>query len=533
MGGIFGGLELAAEWRQAHKPDPGALSGPNGSLVVLPWQAAGNSLVFDPVHDGAPASDGVAVSCNDWSPLAANDPMRSITFSPAGLNQSVATYLLGQNATQVFLHAMGDSTTGMISVIGQEDQRLLSEAAVPTGMMRVDVIMRYNAANSTQQSALVCEMMKPDGSVGVGVYTASYATRSPQEVVAPNPDLSFVVLVRFPSVNTSDDDAAAASKPANVTAFNMTTDSMSLRMGNMQGIAEFQSMSTSFGRGGISVDYVSVDSLMLATQTSTISGSFNISRSLVLNTTNGGIMADVALRNPNIGWNPFPSAPSTFASNPTRRGGIPTTPPANGTYDPGLARYLSNVTVQPISVSAVTTNGPLFLTYTSQDPGIRLDSTVSTTNGDANVRMHPSYEGSFLVRSVNGDMQIPDANDFSSGTSFDVDPWGQGRSRAIIFSSGSNEAWAANLTSGLASDPTLGNVRGNAVFDAEDQSWNVRGVTLWLDPEEIASNINVTQTALTLADSCVNATTCAGANFTRTSVSKTITSWGGAQLGFS
>lgn len=249
-------------------------------------------------------------------------------------------------------------------------------------------------------------------------------------------------------------------------------------------------------------------------------------------------MANVALRNPNIGWNPFPSTPSTFSSALSRRRAqIPVPPAANGTYDPGLAHYISNVTVQPITVSAITTNGPLFLTYTSQDAGVRLDSTVSTTNGDANVRMHPSFEGSFLVRSVNGDMQIPDANDFSSGTSFDLDPWGQGRSRAIIFSSGSNEAWAANLTSGLASDPTLGNVRGNAVFDAEDQSWNVRGVTLWLDPQEIASNINVTETALTLADSCVNvnanATTCAGANFTRTSVSKTITSWGGAQLGFS
>lgn len=184
--------------------------------------------------------------------------MRSITFSPAGLNQSVATYLLAQNATQVFLHAKGDSTTGMISVIGREDQRLLSEAAVPEGMMRVDVIMRYNPANSTtttQSSALVCEMMKGDGSVGVGVYTASYATRSPQEVIAPDPDLSFVVLVRFPSLNASSGEEGDQPAPAaNVTAFNLTTDSMSLRMGNMQGIAEFQSLSTSFGRGGISVD---------------------------------------------------------------------------------------------------------------------------------------------------------------------------------------------------------------------------------------------------------------------------------------
>lgn len=187
IGGVFGGLSIGREYRKVNKP---AQSGPNGSLVVLPWQVSGG-LTFDPIKDGPPAGDGKPTFCNAWSPLGHNDPMRSITFSPAGLNQSVATYFLPQNATSVFIHAEGDSSTGTIAMIGKEDLRLLDEADVPEGKIRVDVIMRYSS-NAT--AALVCGMCKDDGSQGVGLYVSpsrvsenfpfGFAQPDPQELSA-------------------------------------------------------------------------------------------------------------------------------------------------------------------------------------------------------------------------------------------------------------------------------------------------------------------------------------------------------------
>lgn len=342
----------------------------------------------------------------------------------------------------------------------------------------------------------------------------------------------------------------------------------------MHNVASFGNLTTKFGRGGISVEvsaiirpvfssgtvaltplpplppflplvlplspqYVEAKSISLKTEASTISGLFNISDSLMLNTTNGGILAKVALHNPKLTFNPFePTPDTTFKSLSDRNLWLADTPAyvpvessADAYYDNPMA-WLNNVSVQSVSVQATTTNGPLFLTYTSQDPGIYLDSLGSTTNGDAQIRMHPAFQGSFLVRSVNGDMQIPDANDFSSGTSSNVDPWELGRSRAIVFDSGSNETWAANLTSNLTPDSVLGDVRGNAVYDSENQSWNVQGITLWLSSDNVATNINHTLMAFESASQCLNKT-CVGQNMTRMSVSRTITSWGGASLSFS
>lgn len=95
--------------------------------------------------------------------------MRSVSFSPSGLNQTVATYILDQNSTSVFIHAKGDAATGMVQIVGSDDDTLLNAGHVQNGTIRVDVIMR-TAYNETK--ALVCKMRKDDGGQGVGVYVS-------------------------------------------------------------------------------------------------------------------------------------------------------------------------------------------------------------------------------------------------------------------------------------------------------------------------------------------------------------------------
>jgi hypothetical protein len=101
--------------------------------------------------------------------MADFDILRSVSFSPSGLNQTVATYHLDQNATSVFIHAKGDAATGMVQIVGSDDDTLMNAGNVKNGTIRVDVIMR-TAYNETK--ALVCKMQKEDGGQGVGVYVS-------------------------------------------------------------------------------------------------------------------------------------------------------------------------------------------------------------------------------------------------------------------------------------------------------------------------------------------------------------------------
>lgn len=108
--------------------------------------------------------------------MADFDILRSVSFSPSGLNQTVATYVLDQNATSVFIHAKGDAATGMVQIVGSDDDTLMNAGHVKNGTIRVDVIMR-TAYNETK--ALVCKMQKEDGGQGVGVYVSLRYTTSP------------------------------------------------------------------------------------------------------------------------------------------------------------------------------------------------------------------------------------------------------------------------------------------------------------------------------------------------------------------
>ena len=95
-----------------------------------------------------------------------------MSFSPNGLNQSIATFTLNQNASSVFIHTEGDASTGMVQIVGSDDRTLIDAGYVQPGTIRVDVVMR-SAYNQTK--ALVCKMQKPDGGEGVGVYVSECA----------------------------------------------------------------------------------------------------------------------------------------------------------------------------------------------------------------------------------------------------------------------------------------------------------------------------------------------------------------------
>jgi len=92
--------------------------------------------------------------------------------------------------------------------------------------------------------------------------TQSLSTDSPDEVVAGDPNLSFFILVRFPppaSMPLSSDGEVNSTAvfdqlDRKLNSFEVITDQMGMRMGNMKGLASFDSLNVSIGRGLIGAD---------------------------------------------------------------------------------------------------------------------------------------------------------------------------------------------------------------------------------------------------------------------------------------
>lgn len=409
--------------------------------------------------------------------------------------------------------------------------------------------------------------------------------------MAPDPNLSFVILVRLPYVSM-------ASRLQTIKNFTVVTDQMSVRFGEMTNLAIFKNITATLGRGLISANYLAAEDISLKSRTSSIMGTFNVSRSLNVNTTNGGLSSRVILHNPALIYDPYVNDTATYLSPMSeqsyldifrRNTPVPrydhsyqskeedwqedvsssVTSVWTGTTSSvfsseNVSRYMDPNTapVNPIKIRAATTNGPLSIQYIYQAPGVVLDSSVQTRNGEARTEMHPAFQGSFLVRSVNGDMRMD--RDYN-GTVETDDPWYISRTKLVLFNQGGNlELGGWNETSMEFDEdikPQYGNLRGGMAYNYAEGSWvstlavcipvylcltfarpvcqDVSGTTLWLTNQELSSNDNITETILGLASACPynNATlvdpSCTGASAMRRSRSVTQTSWGGAELSFS
>jgi hypothetical protein len=163
VGGLIGGLSVG---RQNEERIPKYAAA--GNRIVVPWDSNGY-LTFDPMKDGPPTEDGSPQTCNTFEPLANDNILRSVAFAPYGQNITYATFYLDKNATSLFIHAKGDSTSGSVQIVGIEDYDMLQAGQTPKDQVRVDVVRRMgnNATDS-----LVCQMGDTTGRQGVGLYVS-------------------------------------------------------------------------------------------------------------------------------------------------------------------------------------------------------------------------------------------------------------------------------------------------------------------------------------------------------------------------
>jgi hypothetical protein len=72
---------------------------------------------------------------------------------------------------------------------------------------------------------------------------------------------------------------------------------------------------------------------------------------------------------------------------------------------------------------------------------------------------------------------------------------------------------------------------GDSVYNKAAGSFQVAGVTMWLTPQEVERAVNLSQTAMAVAQECADLI-CSGYAAMRSSKVLTQTSWGGGELTF-
>ncbi|KAF4598791.1 hypothetical protein EYR38_007199 [Pleurotus pulmonarius] len=282
---------------------------------------------------------------------------------------------------------------------------------------RVVVVVSYHH-QEFRDRAKVCRIKRGESTAGVGIFTPrwNYSTY-PREH-----GLAFSVLVSLP--------ASSLKKPLEIKNFEADMPLFGISTANLHDSVAFTNISLissqmhitaqslvannallKTSNAPISGTIYSPNSLQLVTSNGAITGTFNASKSLHLITSNALIQADIGLTNE--GERPTKALVKT--SNGQIRSSISllkdTEGSSGGVYD----------------VEAFTSNAPLDINF----PTAPVDSTLSldakTSNGGAEVSLHPTYEGRFeLVSSLFAP---------SVEKSAVSDPSGRGRERTIQYTS--------------------------------------------------------------------------------------------------
>jgi hypothetical protein len=169
----------------------------------------------------------------------------------------------------------------------------------------------------------------------------------------------------------------------------------------------------------IDLGKLNVRAARIKTTNGEIKGSFNVSRSLSLMTSNGAIDVKVSLFPPTLEDRklPFPRPPPPAPEGPHHpreemgfvplpHPGDPRGPPPAFPPVPRLPPYYRRWIEQDAggqvfpTVIVSTSNGAVDLEYVDHPAGLGLHSFVQTTNGRAHVTHPPAYEGDFEVRRI-------------------------------------------------------------------------------------------------------------------------------------
>ncbi|KAJ1306203.1 hypothetical protein OPQ81_010912 [Rhizoctonia solani] len=364
-------------------------------LILLAFGTLKNILSngYDIVWDNSPRpEDGHVVSCSrDWFDFEDPGVVHTPAMIPGYPVFSVSkTYTLPINKSLHYIVARGSLSSGVVNI--------RSSDIVQPGYVDVKVVAQYWTRQALSDSQ-VCDLTKPEGGVGLGIYTSSGRFSEGRSL---DHQISWTVTVTFPTASQPILDLNAFA--TNVENFRHSIQGLGSRV-------HFEHLSLKGSNGAIESDGLAVSQATVATSNSKITGKFSATGSLVLKTTNGAIDTDIDVTNDDTHKDSSVVLTSSNARIASRISLLTThdqRPQPKGGH---------------FTVKATTSNGRLDISYPTSPVDSLLDFKGETSNSSADIALHAAYEGTFAVSTSNGHAELD--NESPS------DPSGRGRGRIV------------------------------------------------------------------------------------------------------
>ncbi|WVQ76683.1 hypothetical protein IAR50_006357 [Cryptococcus sp. DSM 104548] len=367
------------------------------------------NLTWTESRDGPSSTAGNLTNCNQFMPFNSSSAYTSLftPFSDTTISLSTFSFPLQANKSapsDLFINARGLGSTGTITFIGSDGDDDLKNSAPEQGIT-VDVIVKYAGVQTLDSMMRVCEMTRGQGGVGVGVYSPTQTDNNVANRGRLNPTYipTTHIVIRVPA-SVYQQDTPFTYFPS----LSFGLDHMHLRLGDLEGIAQFGELNLSNDSGGVSAKYVTLQSGNIEAK-GDVGGQWNVSEGLYVNVSSGNILADIILHDPSGA-----SDNSTTLDN------------TNSDLDYSFVRRDSSSSKHRVSTDLNTLDGSIFVRYLHQPMTVALSAIVSTLRGNINLHLHPNFVGPFAAKTVWGEIHIPDPASVSN-----YDPTRQERQRAV------------------------------------------------------------------------------------------------------
>lgn len=495
--GIVLAVGLAAGLVLSNQKDNGG-SPPNGKQDD-PW--AGNrkgqnttypatpdmSISYDPRRDGPFPSDGVATQCNDFKQLNSSSALTQLAVNSPYFDHYISTFSFPLDSTHngmmalshnLFVFASGLAATGTVEIVGSNARSGVIYGG-EEGMVKIDVLTRYQAGEDVSDVARICHLAREDGSQGLGIFTPTETDGG-----APGPYLlnpmytpAFHVIIRMPpSMIAAKNDTVGY-----IPALSLELAQMGMRIGNLQQVALIGDLKVKAGcrGGGVVVDYASCGTCTIIGSENTVQGTFNVTENLSINSTSGTILANVILSDPNRPGDDSATITSTIPMpHSARRRSLSSLSERSKKDKPLFIETPVNKTSETQSVAQVppdhlinttfrTSEGFIFVAFLHHSPRTALRAWVSSESGMVDVSMHPNYVGPFALENMWGSIRLPPVSQPAS-----QDPLNQGRSRIVL--QGPVDLNSTTFVGGLNATEEI--TAPNSVTGAATWAWPSNGV---------------------------------------------------------
>ncbi|KAF9012711.1 hypothetical protein BDQ17DRAFT_1344494 [Cyathus striatus] len=354
--------------------------------------------------------------CFDWWTTESFTQNTSPTSSDSStLYASKSTFELPLSSENLFLISRGPLSAGVADIVSSKD--------IDRDTVRVDVTVKY-FREEIRDLVKVCNVARKDGEHGVGIFSPSRPKWSSRPSKEDHAHVEIVVTI--PETLAYGRDI--------VKGFETDLPNTVQRLDDFAAKIEFKRILLKGSNTPMYVKSVYAVDAKIKNSNGPIEGVFNVTKSLVLRTSNSPIEVDVGLLNK--------------AKDATTQLDMHT---SNGPLKSKISLLTPSKQGGNFKVTAKTSNNVAELEFPASPVDSILELEAKSTNGPLTVSLNPAYEGKFSLSTTNSPAVVSQNKDVE-------DPSGKGRRRNISRSS----VW--KRVQGQVSWSEKGGDRGNVIM---------------------------------------------------------------------